>query len=205
MQCEAIVRHPLCQPSLDALGVLPPCKAQHSIIGIPDTAVGIDVVDPVDLRGMIEGLDSYIIKLAQVTDTPISRFQMTRQIAAEGTLKQQEEPLLAKVRARQVLFGNSWEDVLYMSRRQANVFGRAGMDEDSRISTQWKPPETRDDKAFLETLVLKSELGVPDETIWAELGYDETKVAEFKAQRAQAMAEQSNIGGELLRAFERGT
>ena len=59
-----------------------------------------DIIPPADVKGLVETLDSWIIKLAQVTDTPVSRFQMTRQVAAEDTLKQQEAVLLAKVRAR---------------------------------------------------------------------------------------------------------
>jgi len=161
-------------------------------------------IDMADLSPMLATLDNLVLKLAQVTDTPTSRFQVTRQIAAEGTLKQQEEPLLAKVRVCQVLFGNSWEDALYMARQLANEFGDADLPDDEMVETTWEPAETRDDKALLETLALKANLGVPLETLWAEMGYDQSQIDAMKAQRGEEMAEQSNIGGELLRQFESG-
>jgi hypothetical protein len=171
-------------------------------IEIP-TGARASLLEGTDLAPLLTALDSWITKLAQITDTPMNRFQLTRQIAAEGTLKQQEAVLLAKVRVRQVRFGNAWEDALYIARRLANV-ASAGANEDIRIETQWKPAETRDDKQHLETLKLKRDLGVPEETLWAEMGYNAEKVAAMRAQRGEELAATSNIGGELLRAFEGG-
>lgn len=157
-----------------------------------------------DLTPLLAALDSWIIKLAQVTDTPLNRFQLTRQVAAEGTLKQQESALLSKVRVRQVKFGNGWENALYVARRLVNTFANVRLSEDVLIEVEWKPAAIRDEKNHLETLKLKSELGVPAETLWAEMGYDAEKVAEMLAQRGEELAATSNVGGELLRAFERG-
>lgn len=177
----------------------------------PGAMIATDNVDaklgtiPVaDLSPMLEALDSLIIKLAQITDTPISRFQMSRQVAAEGTLKQQEEPLLAKVRDRQVDFGNAWEDVMYMSRRLANTFGGADLDADTVLSTTWEPIETRDDKVYREGLLIEMQMGVPQETLWAKMGYSPEEIAVMRVQRADEMQQESNIGGALLKDFERG-
>lgn len=174
-------------------------------IGVPSGASGAstEFVPPADLSPMLATLDSLIVKLAQITDTPTSRFQLTRQVAAEGTLKQQESVLLAKVRARQTSFGNSWEDCMYMARSLAN-FHSAGLSEDAQIETTWHPAETRDDKAFREAMVLEMQLGVPREKLWAKLGYDADEIAEMKAMAAEEMQATSNVGGELLRAFESG-
>lgn len=137
-------------------------------------------LEAADLRPMVDLLLEFILDLARVTDTPISRFQPTRQIAAEGTLKQQEEPLLAKVRNRQVSFGNSWEDALYMGRRLANVFGGAGMDETAQLSALWEPAETRDEKQYMEMLAIKRDkLGVPLMQIWREAGYSQEEIDEM--------------------------
>ncbi len=134
------------------------------------------------LDPLIATLDSWINKLAQVTDTPVSRFQVSRQVAAEGTLKQQESVLLAKVAARQVSFGNSWEDVLYMARRLVNNNAGAGLDDDALIEVEWKPAATRDEKEHLETLGLKRDkLQVPLETLWAEAGYNQEQIDTMKA------------------------
>jgi len=71
-----------------------------------DPAGGVDRIPPADLAPMLNTLDSLIFKLAQVTGTPMTRFMTSKQVAAEGTLKQQEEPLIAKIRGKQVTFGN---------------------------------------------------------------------------------------------------
>lgn len=155
-----------------------------------------------DPRPMLETLDSYIQKLAQVTDTPLGRFQMTRQIAAEGTLKQQEAPLLAKVRAYTTQVGNGWEDTLRAAVRLANARG-VGLS-DQHIETLWEPAESRDDTEEMERLRIKAELGVPREKLWEEMGYDPDEIAQMRAMASEEQAAQSNLGGALLEAFERG-
>ena len=175
-----------------------------AMVATDNTDAKLGVIPSADLSPMLDALDSMIIKLAQITDTPISRFQMTRQVAAEGTLKQQEEPLLAKIRDRQVDFGNAWEDVMYMSRRLANHLGGADLDETTMLSTEWEPAETRDDKALREGLLIEMQLGVPQEKLWEKMGYSPEEIAEMRAQKADEMQQESNIGGALLRDFERG-
>ena len=159
---------------------------------------------PEGIKPLQESLDSWIMKLAQVTDTPISRFQMTRQIAAEGTLKQQDAPLLAKTRLYTTQIGNGWEDVFYIARSIAKFKGEDVGGEDALLQTQWKPLEVRDEKVLLETLSLKAALGVPYETLWGEMGYDADAIAEMSAARATQLEQQSNVGGSLLEDFERG-
>lgn len=173
------------------------------ILGHPDPQAALDSLPGADLGPMIELMDSLILKLAQVTDTPTSRFQLTRQVAAEGTLKQQEEPLLAKVRTRQTIFGNGWENAMYAGRRLAVHFGPAAVAE-GRVEAQWAEAGTRDEKAHLEMLKLKAELGVPAEQLWAEMGYDQEQIAEMRAMAGAELERTSNVGGELLRAFEQG-
>jgi hypothetical protein len=47
------------------------------------------------------------------------------------------------------------------------------------LNLEWAPPETRDEKALLESLVLKRDLGVPERQILLEMGYDSDQVDEF--------------------------
>jgi len=149
-------------------------------IEIPKDADAFNL-EPADLTGPLAALDSWIVKLAQITGTPTSRFQLTRQIAAEGTLKQQEAVLLSKVRVRQTRFGNSWEDMFYMARRLANLSG-AGLSEDALLETEWEPAAMRDEKEHIETLGLKHEkLEIPLETLWGEAGYPPEEIAAMQA------------------------
>jgi len=167
-------------------------------VAIPDGA-SLDALDGTNLEPMLKALDSWIMKLAQVTDTPPARFQITGQIARAETVKAQEGPLLAKVGARQVRFGNGWEDVMERARRLANAFGGMGLDEEALISTEWAPAETRVEKDFIEMLGMKVEkLKVPLETIWAEAGYSQEEIEEMKGteeyQARMAMQEMAKVG-----------
>jgi hypothetical protein len=84
-----------------------------------ENGAAIGAIDGADLTPLIALKDSIAIEIARVSRTPLSYFQISGQVAAEGSQKQQENGLLAKVASRQTSFGNSWEDVLKMARRLA--------------------------------------------------------------------------------------
>lgn len=141
----------------------------------------LHLLEGTDLSPLVNALDSWITKLAQVTDTPANRFQITRQIAAEGTLKQQEAVLLSKVRVRQVRFGNSWEDAMHMARRLVNTLASAGLNEDAMLEVEWVPAAIRDEKEHIEMLGLKRDkLNIPLEFLWAEDGYSREEIDKMK-------------------------
>jgi hypothetical protein len=158
-----------------------------------------------DLSPLIELKDSVAMEIARITRTPLSYFQMSGQVAGSETLKQQEAPLVGKAKKRQVYFGNSWESALRMARALWNTFGPGpALDETQAIEMIWASPETRNTKEDMEMLLIKKELGVPDEQIWEELGYSEDKIAEFQALAQARQVQQGNVGEMLLRGFERG-
>ena len=185
-----------------ALGFIPttdggPPKADKSnwwqlqpgqIVGTPrpasETAFG--AIDGADLRSLIEPLNQLIYWTAMVTDTPVSRFISTAQVAAEGTLKQQEAPLVNKIRKRQALYGNGYEDALLLACRLQATFGagRVALPDLAEVvlDTQWEPAETRDEGELMESLALKREkLGVPLVQIWREAGYTEEQIEAMEA------------------------
>jgi len=172
--------------------------APGQVIGSSSAEAALDPIEGADLSPLLEAVDSLIVKLAQVTDTPTGRFQLTRQVAAEGTLKQQEAPLLGKVRARQVLFGDAWEDLMYIARRLTNLWGEGGLPEDPRIETRWQVAETRDEAEWVNMLAVKREkLSVPLEMLWSEAGYSQEQIEAMMASpeytaRISALATLSN-------------
>jgi len=156
--------------------------APGQIIGSSAADAALDTIEPTDLSKLEGVLDGWIMRLAQVTGTPVSRFQMTKQIAAEGTLKQQDAKLVAKVEDRQVTFGNAWEDCLNVARRMANTFGAAGLDEEAQIESQWNPAAVRDETAELERIALKRvKLQVPLFQVWQEAGYSQEQIDKMLA------------------------
>jgi hypothetical protein len=124
----------------------------------------IEVIRGSDLGPMLETLDSWVIKLAQVTRTPLSRFQVTALTPRAETLKQQDGPLLNKIEKRQVRFGNSWEDSLTIATRIANANGES-LALDEHIESVWRTAETRDELGELKQLwdaaKTAGEAGVP--------------------------------------------
>lgn len=167
-------------------------------MGVPKVEADAKPLEPADLSGALELIDSLIMKLAQVTDTPTGRFQITRQVAGEATLKQQDAPLLAKIRRKHAVFGNAWEDVMYLARRLDAMYGSGGLNDEALLSVCWEPAEQRVESEVVAQLAVKREkLSIPLEQIWKEAGYDDETIAkmmqspEYQA-RMTALAQMQN-------------
>lgn len=139
-----------------------------------------------DVTPIAQLIQQYILWLAGVTSTPASRFTPSTNVKAEGTLKTEEIPLLAKIRPKQTIFGNAWEDVLYMARRIENTFYGGALDEEVMLTTQWAPTATRDELQERQALLVEKQLNVPDEKLWAKLGYSQDEIAEMQAMKEAA-------------------
>lgn len=83
-----------------------------------------------------------------------------------------------------------------IARRLVNTFGGAGLDETVQLFAQWEPAETRDEDAELARAAKKQALGVPQAKIWAELGYSQEEIAQWRAdaerRRQEEMQAQQN-------------
>lgn len=152
-----------------------------------------------DLSPLIDLKNSFAIEIARISRTPLSAFQVTGAVASENTLKQQESGLVSKANNRAVYFGNSWERLMRISRRLANTFGTGyNMDESVTISTLWAPTQTRDETEELDRAAKKQNLGIPQETIWAEIGYSKEQIDEMKAiKEAERKAEMAAMPDHL--------
>jgi len=170
-----------------------------------EDAVAIGYFPGEDLSNLKEFMDSFVIEIARVSRTPLSRFQVSSYRAAEGTLKQEESGLIGKVENRQVTIGNAWEDVMAVARRLWNIFGETEtgetgeLDTDVTISTVWADPETRNEKAAAETAAIKREaLGIPTPTLWEEMGYTPQQIEKMKdSPEYQNMMEMQKMALEL--------
>ncbi len=160
------------------------------ILGTRNAQGSAQVIDGADLSNMSDLIDKWITWAAQVTDTPVSRFIMTKAIAGAETQKQQDGPLVNKLRMRQGDFGNGHEDAMRMARRLYNTFGPGGLDESVAIFTQWESAEVRDEDAEITRADIKiNKLKIPPDQVWSELGYDAAKIAEWKAALEAKQAE----------------
>jgi hypothetical protein len=141
---------------------------------------GLDMVEGADLASLIETISSLIGWMAAITNTPSSRFSLTKMVAAEGTLKQQNEGLFAKTRKRQMLFDRAWIRCFDMARKLANTFGNANLPEEPSFVPQWEPIQARDTAEEQNEWKVKRELGVPLEWILAEMGYSQEEIDAMK-------------------------
>jgi hypothetical protein len=145
----------------------------------PEARIG--KLDASDLSKMIAVKDSFSMDIARVSRTPISYFQTTAQLPAEGSEQQREVGLIAKGEKCATDFGNAWEDLMTIARRLHNAFGTGGkLDTTQRIEAQWKPVQKRNELELLQMLTLKKQLGVTDEIIWGEMGYDAEQIAKMQ-------------------------
>ncbi len=164
-------------PMLVALGFELPedfTVAPGALIQVPPSLDGrsdFKVVAGADVGNLLELLRHLVIEIARVSSTPLSRFQLSGQVAAEGTLKQQEAGLIAKVEHKQVTLGNAWEDALRLALRLQNVFGAVRVNEQTALETLWSPAAPRSEHEQLQMLLLKAQLGVPVDILLAEAGY----------------------------------
>lgn len=145
-------------------------------IGTRDPNGKIQVVIGSDPTPLVSALQDLIVMAAQVTGTPTSRFTTTKLIAAAETLKTQDSQLKKKAQDRRVLFGDSWEACMDMARKIENDFGTGpDLDETITFTTIWTNNQT------LEDLQAKKQLGIPEETLWAEAGYSTEQIVKMKA------------------------
>jgi hypothetical protein len=169
-------------PLLVALGFEVPedfTISPGALVQIPptmDAHTDFKMLSGADLSNFIGVLEHLVMEIARVSSTPLSRFQASGQVAAEGTLKQQDAGLVAKVEHKQVTFGNAWEDAMQMAIRLQNTFGAARYDDTSPLETLWRPAAPRSEVEQLQTLLLKAQLGVPAEILLAEAGYTDIPV-----------------------------
>lgn len=109
-----------------------------------------------DIGKLIDLKNDFIVTLAQMSQVPLSYFQVTGQVASAATQKADDTGLVAKAEDTAVGYGNSWEDVARMGIRLAAAFGGgSATDIDTPISTQWASFE-RIDK--LQTEAARSEI-----------------------------------------------
>lgn len=150
--------------------------APATIIGTTTTAQNADFksIDGEDVTPTVNTLKELVLLAAMITDTPVSRFIATSQVSSGDTLRENEKPLKKKAETRRSRFGDAWEGCMDMARKLANLYGAAGLDETITIETLWRHSES------LADLLIKKQLGVPQETIWSEMGYSPEQIAIMK-------------------------
>lgn len=147
----------------------------------PDGA-SLQEIEGADMSPLMKALIELVALTAQITDTPVSRFIITAQIASSDTIKSQNDALNKKAEDRRGLFGDAWSLVMSMARKYTNLFADAGLDEEIEFGTLWSHDRTLEELGQKQTV-----LGIPQEQLWAEAQYPPEKIAEMKQMQSYRM------------------
>lgn len=141
----------------------------------------LDVQDAFKVEIARKGyLPPYAITLRSGNSTPPSGVSL---LVAEGrTIK------LARDRQRD--WGTEHRrEMAYLARLEMGTTAVSPED----LECQWAPPETRDEKALVEMLLLKKELGVPSRQLLLEAGYSSDEVDDFLDEMAETEQTQAAV------------
>lgn len=128
-------------------GDVPPDGAvmgPRRILYSPNPAARFGHIPAGDIKALSDIVERYIMRVAQMSRTPLAYFQVTGQVASAETQKANESGLVSKCADRATPFGNAWEDALRFCLRLDNTFGGGRHDLDAAIAAQWAPFEVID-------------------------------------------------------------
>lgn len=138
-----------------------------------------------DLRTFIAEQDSYRAEMARVSRTPLHYLLLSGDFPSGEALGAAERPLMSSVEDRIAAMKPAYQSAMSFSLRIENV------DHDpTAINPLFKDTKYRAQADAVAEWTAKKDLGIPDEQIWREMGYDEDQIKEFsdaKAERAATM------------------
>ena len=154
-----------------------------AIAAVSNTDADLKRLEGTSPTGLLSVYNAMVMEIARVSGTPLSYIQASGQVAAEGTIKQQEVALVTQIEKTQTDFGNSWEHCMMIAMRLNNAFNtdeNSEIDTDVIIDTIWTDAESRNDREQTETLAIQVEkLGVSKEQAQIELNYDTQQRSSF--------------------------
>lgn len=177
--------------------------APGRLMRFSNSQAAIGSIPPADLERMIAVSIYWLEAIAGTGSTPLHRL-LTRggQPPSGDSLEMQEAALVAKVERKQPALGNAFEQVIRLSVAMWNAMRPGEVLPLARLDTQWRDARSR--SAKLAEAKKKAELGVPKEQLWAELGYSQAQIEQFKAARKEERAADANLGEILLQSYEQG-
>ena len=172
------------KPGVDNLWTLrrpTPAEAQEYGDKIPVPTLGQFPAS--DLRPYIDMIREEVGQMASISRTPYHYLlgEPTSVPPSGESLKSSEAPLVKKVGAQAVHFGEGWEETMRVALLAAGQTSKARTDGE----TIWADPETRNEAARTDSILKQYAAGLlPDEFALEELGYSQQQIARIKELRA---------------------
>lgn len=149
-----------------------------------DSTVNFGQFQAADLGNYAKLIDMLVQHLATISRVPFHYFLLNGGQAPSGeAITSAEAGLVAKVRDRQMHFGDGWERVMRLAFRVLDD-PRA---QASNAETIWRDPEYRTEGQHIDALVKLRSLGVPLQQLWEDAGYSPAQVERFDALRRDDM------------------
>lgn len=150
-----------------------------------ETTGHIHRIEGANLEQLINVIHLIVETIAGISRTPQYYLRPADDNSSGEALKQRDSGLVKRAEERQLIFGQAWADVIQMAYKVQQAFGPGQLPEvpEMKVTTLWDSAETRDDKSNAETAQIHKALSVPDEEIWAMLGYDPQQIAKWKATK----------------------
>lgn len=145
-----------------------------------------------DISQLVELKNDLIKNAATITSTPLTFFNITGQLPAEGTLQSLQDSLVAKVKRDQKAIGTVYAAAAKYALILEWAYGDLDRDvitldtlNDLEIYTLWESPEPQGKGITIDEALKKQQLGIPDWQLWLELGYTTDDIEKFKDDAAR--------------------
>lgn len=150
-----------------------------------DSSVNFGQFQAADLGNYVKLVDTLVQHLATVSRVPFHYFLINGGQAPSGeAIASAEAGLVAKVRDRQMHFGEAWERVMRLAFRvMDDPRGQA-----YEAETIWRDPEYRTEGQHVDALLKLRTLGIPLQQLWEDAGYTPAQIERFEElRRSEAM------------------
>ncbi|MGE0138647.1 MAG: phage portal protein [Ilumatobacteraceae bacterium] len=134
-----------------------------------------------DLGNFVKAIELVINHIAAISRTPPHYLSSSADRLSGESIKAAETGLVAKVKRKQVHFGEAWEELI---RTAGIVEQNASLAGAFACETIWADPESRTEAEHIDAVSKKSALGVPQEQLWEDAGYSPSQIERMKAMAA---------------------
>lgn len=177
---------------------IPPFKAGIERLWIsPSPEAKFGDFEATDLKQFLEVKDGFRVDLACVTGTPLHYFMLHSASPSPQSgisVEKLESRFLAKVKDRQLAFGEVWARVMSLALQID------GIEDDVVLFTQWADASPLSESERLENLLRRKDLGLSQRQVLMEAGYGEADIERIMQEREAerlALAGIVAAGGEI--------
>lgn len=155
-----------------------------------DSEISVGQLPGADLRMAIESINDLRHEIARVSGIPIHALQLTTSYPSGEALKVAEGSLIGKIKDRQVVFGNAWEDC-YSQLLLPEL-------EDDLLNCRWESAEIVSQLDSWQSAVLQRNAGVSLRQILSERGYTDPEIDKILADRLEEDQENQQLTARLF-------